>query len=160
MLRLEGKNHSGENRKAVLGSGIIAKAVLCRVPETDTQRADGGYRYTVIVVFRKSTRLEFYWVFRAKSINSSRRSWKLVGFHQRDFQPYRDFGSFVSCYAKWQGLSVLTERRTHRHLLSQLLVKTVHDSVLANWEAQNPHMIVTDRCRRTAQRARSSRLLW
>lgn len=164
MLRFESKNHSGENRKAVLGSGIIAKAVLCQLPQTGTQSADGGYRYTVIVVFRKSTRLEFYWVFRAKSLNSSRRSWKLQGYYPRDFafaqKPYRDFGSFVHYHAEGQRLRVLTERRTHKHLLSQLLVKTAHDSILANWEPQNPHMIVTDRCRRIAQRARSSRMVW
>lgn len=162
MLRFEGKNHMGENKKAVLGSGVVAKATLCRLDGQPRQAGGFQYniRYTVIVVFRMSTRLEFYWVFGASSINSSRRSWKQIGYFERDNQPYKDFGSFVRHYANLHGLSILFERRLHKKLLSNLLVTTTHDSILANWEPQSPRSIVTDRCRRSLQRARSGRLAW
>lgn len=150
--RFEPKNRSGENKKAVIASPIIAKAIT---------RKPGGEVY-MLVVFQKSTRLEFYWVFRAKSPRSSRRSWKFVAFYSRDFpfdvKPYRDFGSFVEHFCAHNSADVLSQKVMHKKRLSGLLVKAEHDSILANWEPQNSRAIVTDLCRRRAQRARNSRM--
>src|SRR6185436_6123995 len=108
MLRNFGKkDHSKENRQAMLKSPIIAKAII---------RLSNG-TYEIITVFQKSTRLEFYWIFKAKSPRSGRRSWKYAGHEARDFpfstKPYFDFGSFVTYHARQRSAQVLTLRMPH-----------------------------------------------
>lgn len=151
--RFERKNHSGENRKAVFGSPIIAKAILTN---------ERGETF-ILAVFQKSTRLEFYWVFRAKSQRASRRSWRPVTHYPRDFpfarKHYNDFGSFVEYYVILPGLTVLSQRVMHKRRLSALLIKTEHESILGDWTPQDPRTVQTDLCRVRAQRARS-RYAW
>lgn len=150
----KGVNHSGENQKAVIASPIVAKAVAWNEKK----------QCQIIVVFQMSTRLEFYWVFRARSPRSARRSWKIAGFYPRDFpfeqKPYRDFGSFVAYYARLHGLNVVTERMPHKRRLSRLLTKAEHESVYGNWQPQDPNRMKVDMCARQAKHARSRSLVW
>lgn len=148
----EPKNHSGENRKAVFGSPILAKAV-CR-------NAKG---VQIIVVFQKSTRQEFYWVFRAKSPRSARRSWKYVNHFTRDFAyrpPYFDFGSFVAYHALMNRLDIVSQRIMYKKRISSLLAKTEHDSIFGDWQPQDPGRMTTDMSRRRAQHSRERRFPW
>lgn len=147
-------NHAVGNRKAVFGSPILAKAVL--------KNSRGEIQ--IIAVFQKSTRQEFYWVFRAPSARSSRRSWKYVDHYARDFfagrAPYFDFGSLVAYHGVMRNLAVLSQRIPHKKKLSGILVKTEHDSIYGNWTPQNPLNMKTDLCRRRAAHARDRRLAW
>lgn len=147
-------NYMGENRKAVIGSAVIAKAALL-----GTDR-----KCKIVVVFQSSTRQEFYWVFHARSPRAPRRSWKLASYHPRDFafdtKPYWDFGSFVEYYAGMFCLSVQSQKVMHKKRLSSLLNKTEHESIMGNWTLQDPKRIVTDRCRERAMNARSRRWAW
>jgi hypothetical protein len=152
--RFERKSHAGDNRKAVLSSAIIAKAVL---------RSAGGETF-ILAVFQKSTAQEFYWVFRARSPRSSRRSWKYVDHYMRNFSfvrpPYVDFGSLVAYHALTHKLTVVSQKVTRKRQLGSLLSRTAHESIYSDWTPQNPGLIVTDRCRARAQRARAGRLSW
>lgn len=143
--------HVGENKKIVIGSPILCKAVLTR----------GTGDATIVVVFGKSTRLEFFWVFRARSSRSSRRSWKFVNHYPRNFStndPYSDFGSFVAWLAKSSSLTVISQRVMHKKKLSALFVKAEHESVFGNWTPLDPRRPLTqDLCRRRLMRARNGR---
>ena len=146
------KDHSKENRQAVIGSKVVAKAV-CRL-------ANGTHE--IIVVFASSTRQEFYWIFKAKSPRSAKRSWKYAGYAQRDYsfsqKPYHDFQSFVEYQARRDGAQVISIRVPHKRSLSGLLKQTAHESIFANWAPQNPTTIRTDKMQRRALNAR--RLAW
>lgn len=136
---LDRKDHSKENRQTVVGSKIVAKATL-RLP-------NGSHE--IVTVFAQSPRLEFYWVFKARSPRSGRRSWKYAGHYPRDVgfgdqAAYRDFGSFVQHYARTRGAEVLRLRLPHKRWLASLLAKTAHDSIYANWTPQDRTMIRTD----------------
>jgi hypothetical protein len=147
-------NHVGENKRAVQTSPILAKAVL---------RHESG-ETCIVVVFGRSTRLEFFWVFRSRSARSSRRSWRFANHFPRNFStsdPYCDFGSFVQWYARSQNLTVISQRVSHKKRVSALLVKTEHESVFGNWAPLDPRRPVTqDLCRRRLVNARSRRYSW
>ena len=115
-----------KNKQEVLKSPIVAKAVIKR-----------NNSYEVIVVFQKSTRHEFYWIFRAKSQRSPRRSWKFTGqYFGRDFNtvgPYKDFGSFVEYYARTHSWTVLNVRMPQARRLAALLVRTEQETIHSDW---------------------------
>lgn len=119
-------NRSDQNRKAVLGSAIVAKATVKR-----------NGRINFIVVFQQSTRHEFYWVFQAKSARSARRSWRFMGYSGRDFntdfKAYTDFQSFVAHYAKIHQAEVLSVRVLHVRRLATVLAKTEHETIHSDW---------------------------
>jgi hypothetical protein len=119
-------NKSEQNRKAVIGSAIVAKATVKR-----------NGRINLIVVFQQSTRHEFYWVFQAKSARSARRSWKFMGIRGRDFntdfKAYTDFQSFVAHYSKINHAEVLSVRVLHVRRMATLLAKTAHETIHADW---------------------------
>jgi hypothetical protein len=144
----QNQSTSTENRKAVIGSKVVAKAV--------TRLANGGYE--IIVVFASSTRQEFYWIFKAKSARSARRSWKYTRHHQRDYsfanKPYRDFSSFVSWCARSMAAEIVSVRIPHKRWLDNLLVKTAHESIYGTWIPQDPAKIKTVRIQRRAHNAR------
>jgi hypothetical protein len=149
------KNHAGDNKKAVFGSPIIAKAVI--------RLASGEYQ--TIVVFQKSTRLEFYWVFRAKSPRQSRRAWKYLTPFARDLnvstKPYFDFQSFVKGYARTMNAEIVSLRVPHKRTMASLLTRTEHESIYSDWTPQNPlHSMSQELCRRRAQRSRDRQLAW
>ncbi len=118
--------NSQKNRQAVITSAIVAKAIV--------KRGDG--RINIVVVFQKSTRHEFYWVFQAKSARSARRSWKYVCHFGRDFntdhKAYTDFQSFTAHYASGKH-EVLTVRVHHVRRMAALLAKTDHESIHSDW---------------------------
>lgn len=120
---------SERNRKAVLGSAILAKATVKR-----------NGRINHIVVFQQSTRHEFYWVFQAKSARSARRSWRYMAHSGRDFnsdyKAYTDFQSFVAHYAKIHQTEVLHVRVYHVRRLASVLAKTEHETIHADWTAR------------------------
>lgn len=147
------RNYSHENRKAVLASPIMAKAVL-RNEKGDTK---------IVVVFKLSTRIEFYWVFRARSPRSARRSWRFDLHHPRDVAGglhYRDFPSFVAHLARLEKMQVVSIRIPHKRKLSALMQKTEHESIFGNWQPQDPTKMMTDLVRRRSERARSRRWAW
>jgi hypothetical protein len=150
----EHATHPGENKKAVIGSPIIAKAILTN--------PDGKCK--IVVVFQNSTRQEFYWVFHARSPRSPRRSWKIASYHPRDFafkqKAYWDFSSFVSYYSSFYCLKVSSEKVFHKKRLSTLKSKTEHESILADWKPQDPKSVCQDRCRERALRLRTRRWAW
>ncbi len=115
------------NKQEVLSSAIVAKAVIKR-----------NDRYEIIVVFQKSTRHEFYWVFGAKSPRSARRSWKWAGgYYARDFnsavKPYSDFGPFVEHYARLHQGEVCSVRVPQARRLAALLVRTENETIHSDW---------------------------
>jgi hypothetical protein len=136
--RFDRKDHSKENRQAVLKSPIVAKAVI--------RLANGNHE--IITVFSNSTRLEFYWIFKAKSPRSGRRSWKYAGHEARDFafstKPYHDFGSFVTHYARSKAAVVVSLRVPHKRRLASLLGKAAHESIYGDWTVQDPALIKKD----------------
>jgi hypothetical protein len=142
------KDHSKENRNTVIGSQVVAKAVT-RLPSGSVE---------IIVVFARSTRLEFYWVFRARSPRSARRSWKFVGYEKRDFpfgqKPYNGFVSFVEYHARVRGAQIVSLRIPHKRSMNGLLKQTAHESIFGNWTVQDPNTIRTDKLQRRALNAR------
>lgn len=119
--------NSSNNHKAVLTSAIVAKSAVVR---------ENG-KVNIIVVFQKSTKHEFYWVFRAKNARSARKSWKFEGYYNRDFnsdaKPYRDFGSFVDYYSRRNQAKVLNVRVLHVRRVAALLTKTDFESIHSEW---------------------------
>jgi hypothetical protein len=116
-----------QNKQEVLKSPIVAKAVIKR-----------NDHFEIIVVFEKSTRHEFYWIFRVKSPRSARRSWKFSNYYARDFNssasaPYSDFGSFVGYYASRNAGQVISERMHYARRLAMLLVRTGNETIHADW---------------------------
>lgn len=120
--------NSSNNHKSVLTSAIVAKSAVVR---------ENG-KVNIIVVFQKSTRHEFYWVFRAKNARSARKSWKFEGYYNRDFnsdaKPYRDFGSFVAYYAGRNQCKVLNVRVLHVRRMAALRTKTDFESIHSDWQ--------------------------
>lgn len=119
-------NRSEQNKQTVISSAIMAKA---------TVKVNG--RTHIIVVFQKSTRHEFYWIFQAKSARSARRSWKYANHYGRDFnlayKPYTDFGSFVAHYAQIKHGEVQSVRLHQPRRVAALLAKTEQESIHADW---------------------------
>lgn len=116
------------NQKAVLSSAIVAKATVLN-----------NGRINILVAFQLSTRIEFYWVFQAKSARTPRRAWKYLCTFGRDsgmanFKPYADFGSFVEHYAKSKKAEVLNVRVLHSRRMATMLAKTHHESISSNWQ--------------------------
>lgn len=147
------RNYSHENRKAVIASPILAKAAL--------RNDRGGTK--IVVVFKLSTRQEFYWVFRARTPRSARRSWRFDLHHPRDLaggMHYRDFPSFVAYLARLEKMEVVSVRIPHKRKLSALMNKTEHESIFGNWQPQDTAKITTDMVRRRSERARSRRWAW
>jgi len=118
-----------QNRQVVISSALVARAAV--------QRADGRVEH--IVVFQKSTKLEFYWVFASKSENSPRRAWRYATHFRRDhsFQPkpYDDFGSFVEYYARIKAAKVLYVRMHQPRRLAALLQQTQRETINQDWDA-------------------------
>lgn len=123
-------SNSDKNKQTVISSAIVAKAML---------KVNG--RTHIIVVFQKSTRHEFYWIFQAKSARSARRSWKYASHYGRDFntdwKAYTDFGTFVAHYARIKHAEVLTVRLHHARRMAALLAKTEYESIHADWTPQD-----------------------
>ena len=121
--------NSNRNRAAVLASPILAKATI---------RTDG--KVFIIVVFAQSTKHEFYWIFRAKSARSARKTWKFVCFNGRDFnfdyKPYVDFETFAAYYARTRQGEVSVLRLHKVGKLAALLAKTAHESIHSDWTPQ------------------------
>ncbi len=123
-------NRSELNKQAVINSAVIAKA---------TVKVDGRTHF--IVVFQKSTRHEFYWIFQAKSARSARRSWKYANHYGRDFnmayKPYTDFGSFVAHYAQIKHGEVQSVRLHQPRRMATLLTKTEFESIHSDWSPRD-----------------------
>jgi hypothetical protein len=121
--------NSTRNRAAVLASPVLAKATI---------RSDG--KVYIIVVFARSTKHEFYWIFRARSARSARKTWKFVCFNGRDFnldyKPYTDFETFVAYYARIHQGEVSVLRLHQKRILAALLAKTAHESIHSDWTPQ------------------------
>ena len=141
------KHHSQDNQHAVTTSAILAKAVT-RLPNG---------RYEVITVFGKSTRLEYYWVFQARSPRSPMRTWKLMGYFMRENHTYTDFGTFVAQRAQLHGAEVLTVRMPQKRRLTTLTVKTEHDSIYADWSPRDDVILIQDRLRRKGQNSQRAK---
>ena len=84
-----------EKKQEIMRSKILAKAIL---------RRENGM-LDALVVFAASTRYEFYWTFRLRSMRSPRRAWKLIGCQMRpvanvcacpDFREYADNRALLS----------------------------------------------------------------
>lgn len=127
--------NSEQNKSAVLGSKILAKSVI--------RRADG--KVQILVVFQKSTYHEFYWVFRAKSARSARRSWRYVSHYRRDCMglvAYTDFQTFVAYHVSRSQAALLSVRVLQRRRLAALLEKVEHESIHTDWtpriDSSNP----------------------
>ena len=124
---MHGIENSNRNKQDVLSSAIVAKAVV--------KREDG--RINLIVVFQKSTRQEFYWVFQARSARSARKSWRNIGYFSREIstteKPYSDLGSFVAHYTRLKHAEMLTVRVQHVRRLASLLATTAHESIHSDW---------------------------
>jgi hypothetical protein len=131
--------NSDKNRHAVLSSAIVAKAVV----RLDAEALRG--RINIIVVFQKSTRHEFYWVFQARSARSARKSWRYAGVYGHDFnmgvKPYSDFGSFTAYFATIKHAEVRTVRVLHVKRLATMLAKTEYESIHSDW---TPQIDITD----------------
>lgn len=123
------KKVSEENKKTVISSAIVAQAAV--------QRENG--RVEFIVVYQESTRHEFYWIYQVDSVEAPRRAWKQCRMQGRDFAaaPYRDFGSFVSNYARFQHAKVLFVRVLHARHLATLYTKTTHESIHGDWSTKD-----------------------
>lgn len=143
------QQHSSNNQQSVIHSPVLAKAITKR-----------GNRYEIIVVFSKSTRLEFFWIFQARSPRSPQRSWKVVGYSMRDNPTYSDFGSFVSRRALLNGAEILATRMPQRRRLAALLQKCEHESIYSDWSPRDDVILIQDRLRRKVQNNRRGKLAW
>ncbi len=142
------QNRYQTNTKAVTSSPIVAKAVI--------KRSNG--RYEIIVVFQKSTRQEFYWIFQAKSPRTPQRAWKHAGYAARDLicndKAYQDFGTFVANRALVNGATVLSTRLLQKRLLAHLRTKTEHESIYGDWSDRAGVLMSQDNVRRRMQNGR------
>jgi len=129
--------NSERNKHAVLSSAIVAKAVV----QLNADALRG--RINIIVVFQKSTRHEFYWVFQARSARSARKSWKYVCHYGRDFNMANDFGSFAAYYAAIKHAEVRTVRVLHVRRLAALLTKTEFESIHSDWTPRDEVKLVS-----------------
>ncbi|HJS17303.1 MAG TPA: hypothetical protein VJ785_01045 [Anaerolineales bacterium] len=146
----QARNFQHDNQKAVIGSARMAKAI--------TQLPNG--RYEIIMVFAKSTRLEFYWIFQARTPRSPIRTWKFMGTAVRDLpQYYSDFGSFVTHCARLRGATVLSVRMPRKRRLAVLQRGTEHESIYSDWNPQEQSSS-TDRLRQKSINGRRGKLLW
>lgn len=122
---------SEHNKKAVLGSVVVAKAMV--------RRADKRIEH--IVVFQESTEFEFYWIFAADNENTPRRAWKYASHWRRAFgmdsKTPNDFGAFVAHYARTKQGQVLDVRVFHPKRMAALLTKTNHSTIHADWAPQD-----------------------
>lgn len=133
-----------ENKKEILNSPILAKAILQK-----------GNMIEIIVVYEGSTRHEFYWVFRARAKRSSRKSWKLAGYYGRDNAPqaYRDFRSFVEYYKDRQIQDTrILSIRIKAKLISGILAKTKHETYISDWSIQDLENATFDRMKKEGKR--------
>ena len=120
---------SEANTQTVISSAIVAKAAV---------RRENG-RIDFIVVYQASTRHEFYWIYQVEKTDTPRRAWKQCSMQGRDgaATPARDFGSFVSDYARLHHAKVLFVRVFHARHMATLYTKTAHESIHGNWAPQN-----------------------
>lgn len=140
-------HNSAQAQSDVIASAILAKAVI------RTEK-----RTVIVVVFEKSTRLEFYWLFTAKSPKSPRRSWKPLGSNWRENYHWQDFGSFVKHYALLNAGAVLFQRVIKRKALKSMLTAKLLDTYrapVATTPAPGTYSTrkVEERYRRQSQRA-------
>ena len=118
-----------DNKAVVIGSPVLGKAVI----------QEKG-KFEIILVFQKSTRHEFYWVFSAESVTAPRRAWKFVNYYGLDAtrKYHSDFGSFVRYYADLKaGSRIVSINVFHPARMAAILVSPQQETVVGNWEAQD-----------------------
>jgi hypothetical protein len=130
------------NQAAVIGSKILAKSIL-----------DCGDHYQIIVVFELSTRMEFYWIFKARSARSARRNWRFVGFQPRK----ESFEAFTCIYGRLHDGATLRQKIAHKRAFKAISIKPVHNSIFAAWDT-TPGIQTFDLIRKKFENGRKGRM--